>query len=737
MCMNPCHTTPHALLFNHRAAAFVATAALLLSTTSDHAAAQTVERKTAASAASAAVPLDSANPPMPLDSANPRMPLDSVMGGLLQRQGVESTTHAQRANAHRQRALRSGKTPAQFRAEEARKKPLAAKPVDAQAADVIGLLVRFKSADVRAAAARNEAPPQALVSAVQVAAGVPVEYVRAMSLGFYVFRFPAARSLADADAIKRRIEQLGTVELVDLDIQAKTSLVPNDEFGAKYQYSLAATADFAGGIDAVGAWDLTQGLASTVVAVIDTGITAHPEFDGRVLPGADLISNPAIANDGDGRDTNAADPGDWQPAASATASCPASNSSWHGTHVAGIIAAKGNNGIGIAGVNWNARILPVRVLGRCGGAISDIFDGFLWAIGLPVPGLAGVNANPARVINMSLGGNSPGGCSRVAQLAIQEAKSRGVVIVVAAGNSNEEVTTQVPASCDGVITVGAVDPFGKRASYSNYSFAYKVQLSAPGGDQNRYGIDGGVLSTVNAGTTAPAGPGYARYQGTSMSAPHVAGIASLALAANPNLSGAEIAALLQTTATDFQKDSQCDTYYPLCGEGIANAKAAVIGANALLPFTIVTEFFNKDTGHYFRTGDRDEPAIVESGRLGNWVNTEDYFIAWRDGSQGALPVCRFYSYKFNSHFYTVDANECAAVKRNADWTYESIAFYAKVPVNGVCLSGTKPITRFYNNRQNANDGNHGFTQYGDYYRDVFIADGWTDEGVRMCAASFD
>ncbi len=664
------------------------------------------------------------------------MPLASAMDGLLKQQGVDSATRAQRAANHRQQALRSGDTRARFKADEARKKPLAAKPADAVAAEVIGLLVRFKSSEVRAAAARNEAPPQALVSAVQVAAGVPMAYARPMSLGFFVFRFPASLSLADAEAVKRRIEQLGTVDIVDLDLKAKTSLIPNDEYSATYQYSLAPTTSYGGGIDAVDAWELTQGSASTVVAVIDTGITAHPEFEGRLLPGADLISDPAVANDGDGRDLDASDPGDFQPAASATAGCPASNSSWHGTHVAGIIAAKGNNGIGIAGVNWNARILPIRALGRCGGAISDIFDGFLWAIGLPVPGLSAVNANPARVVNMSLGGKSPSGCSRVAQLAIQEAKSRGVVVVVAAGNSNEEITTEVPASCQGVISVGAVDPYGKRATYSNYSFDYKVQLSAPGGDQNRYGQTGGVLSTVNIGTTTPTTPGYQFYQGTSMAAPHVAGIASLALAANPNLSGTEIAALLQLTATAFEAGSQCETYYPLCGEGIANAKAMVRGATALVPYTIVTEFVNKDTGHYFRTGDRDEPAIVESGRLGNWVNTEDYFIGWRDASQGAVPVCRFYSYKFNSHFYTASADECAAVKRNADWTYENIAFYAKLPVNGVCPANSTPVTRFYNNRQNANDGNHSFTQYGEYYRTFFTARGWTDEGVRMCTASF-
>ncbi|MEO8566952.1 MAG: S8 family serine peptidase, partial [Betaproteobacteria bacterium] len=198
------------------------------------------------------------------------------------------------------------------------------------------------------------------------------------------------------------------VQYADPVRRATAKLVPND---AKYNEQWALS-DAVGGVNAPAAWDLQTGSASTVVAVIDTGITQHPELAGRVLPGYDFISDPASSSDGNGRDNDASDPGDGTADGECGGGVPGEASSWHGTFVSGIIAANSNNGAGIAGLNWNAKILPVRVLGKCGGTFEDITAGVLWAAGLPVAG-APPNPNPARVINMSLGGATP--CAQALQ----------------------------------------------------------------------------------------------------------------------------------------------------------------------------------------------------------------------------------------------------------------------------------------------------------------------------------
>lgn len=598
---------------------------------------------------------------------------------------------------------------------------------------VEGLMIKFSSEALRnPAEVTSELPSQLMESLIQ-ATGVALQLQRPMSMDMFVLRFPKTLSVSAATDVARQLKGLAAVEEVELDVRVKAEGIPNDTY-FYLQHNLLSQSTFLGGIDAVNAWDLTTGSANTVVAIVDTGVLNHAEFQGRLLAGFDFVSAPQMGNDGDGRDGNAADPGDWVTDAEARASgCASRASSWHGTHVAGIVAARGNNSYGLAGINWSTRILPVRVLGKCGGTASDAIDGMLWAAGMPVVG-APVNTTPAQVINMSLGVYSPAGCSAVYQAAIQKAKARGAVVVVAAGNSADEAARYVPAACKGVISVGAVDLYGLQASYSNYSTQFKVAISAPGGD-SFYGTEAKIPSTYNTGQTSPSQDAFIHLQGTSMAAPHVAGIASLALAVNPNLSAAELSALLLLSSHNFNSNSVCAKYWPLCGAGIANAANMVRASRDFKPFTTVTEFYNADYNHFFRTGSRDEPAAVESGALGNWINTEDYFIAWRDSSLGASPVCRFYSYKFNSHFYTVDSNECAGVKKNADWTYEGISFYAKVPTAAGCPQATVPIHRFYNNRHGSNDGNHRLTPYKDYYMQQLISAGWIYEGVKLCAAA--
>ena len=240
---------------------------------------------------------------------------------------------------------------------------------------------------------------------------------------------------------------------------------------------------------------------------------------------AALIAALPLAADGNGRDADPSDPGDATVAGQCGAGSGASNSSWHGTHVAGSIAAKTNNGVGVA---FNAKIVPVRVLGKCGGYPSDIADAIIWASGGAVSGVP-ANANPARVINMSLGGG--GACANTSQNAINSARSRGTVVVVAAGNSNADASGANPANCPGVVAVAATNRSGGRAYYSNYGAV--VDVAAPGGDARTAG--GGILSTLNAGTTTPGADSYAFYQGTSMAAPHVAGVAALMLSKTPGL----------------------------------------------------------------------------------------------------------------------------------------------------------------------------------------------------------
>jgi len=402
------------------------------------------------------------------------------------------------------------------------------------------------------------ADARAVVPALGAVLGERLDHVRAMSGGAHVARLARRLTHAEADGLARRLRADPRVELVEPDALMHPMVVPNDTMYAQQWHYFEA----AGGIDLPRAWDVTTGSASITIAVIDTGVRPHADLVSRLVAGYDFIGDTTMSNDGDGRDGDASDPGDY--------GCNGAASSWHGTHVAGTIGATSNNGFGVTGINWVSKIQPVRVLGKCGGYTSDIVDGMRWAAGIPVAGVP-ANPTPAKVENLSLGGS--GACSSTFQSAVNDVVAQGTVVVVAAGNSNADASATQPASCSGVIAVAATTRNGGRASYSNFGAA--VTIAAPGGGGND-----GILSTLNSGTTTPGADSYAWFQGTSMATPHVSGVASLMLSIDPTLTPGQIALRLRQTARAFPGGTGSDCTTSTCGAGIVDAGAAVTGLSS-------------------------------------------------------------------------------------------------------------------------------------------------------------
>ena len=328
------------------------------------------------------------------------------------------------------------------------------------------------------------------------------------------------------------------------------------------------------------AWDTTMGSAGTVIAVLDTGVRfdhpdlGHAEQGGRLLPGYDFVDGESatsflVANDGNGRDPDPSDPGDWVDASdqqnSLFAICEATASSWHGTRVSGIIGAHTNNGIGVAGIDWNAWILPVRVLGKCGGYDSDILAGMRWAAGLAVSG-APTNPYPANIINMSLGAD--GACTAAYADVIGELAGRGVAVIASAGNDGTLVDS--PANCFGVMAVTGLRHAGTKVGYS--SLGLDAGIGVPAGNCVNVGAGQPCLfsidTTIDTGTTTPAGPSYTDQinfnVGTSFSAPIVSGIAGLMHAVNARLPPALMIARLKESAAPFPTTSDSTPAPPLC-----------------------------------------------------------------------------------------------------------------------------------------------------------------------------
>lgn len=397
--------------------------------------------------------------------------------------------------------------------------------------------------------------------ALPLRAGRPVDvrHLRRLATGAELLRAVVPLDRVETEVLMRRLAADRNVEYVEIDRRLAISAAPDDPRFDE-QWGLAGTY----GINAVPAWEIATG-AGVVVAVLDTGIAEHSDLVANVLPGYDFISDPAMANDGDGRDADARDPGDWVEANQCGGSHGAWSSSWHGTHVAGTIAAVTNNGKGVAGVAPGAAIVPVRVLGRCGGYTSDIADAVVWASGGEVAGVPN-NANPAEVINLSLGGG--GACGTTFQTAINTAVTNGATLVIAAGNGNTNASNSAPANCNNVIAVGASDSEGKRSIWSSTlqsNFGPLVDVAAPGSS---------IVSTFNSGSRTPSLESYGYSGGTSMATPHVAGVVALVQqVSDPARTPAQLEALIKTTATPFPLTPDREI-----GTGIVNAQAAVAAA---------------------------------------------------------------------------------------------------------------------------------------------------------------
>lgn len=436
-----------------------------------------------------------------------------------------------------------------------------------------GLIVTFRKGTP---AARSDAAAQARVTGrveERFAGGVDATVHRRMTDGSVVVDLAGLEGPEDLQAALDAVRADPSVAYAEPDLVALPTAVAPDDPEYPRQWDLFEPT---GGMDVPPAWDVSTG-AGVRVAVIDTGVTAHPDLAGQSVPGYDFISHSGYARDSDGRDPDPSDEGDWTTGAlfecGLLGTVGARPSSWHGTHVAGTIAAATGNATGVAGIAHGAKLQHVRVLGRCGGTSSDIVDAITWASGGTVAGVP-ANPTPADVINMSLGG--AGACPAAVQSAISGAVQRGTTVVIAAGNSDADAAGSFPANCTGDLTVAASNRAGGRSWYSNYGDT--VDVTAPGGQMRRESDpagtattpEDGIRSTLNSGSTTPGSPSYAYYQGTSMAAPHVAGLAALVVAADPSATPARVKELI--TAHARPMPVSCPEG---CGAGLADAAATL------------------------------------------------------------------------------------------------------------------------------------------------------------------
>ena len=438
--------------------------------------------------------------------------------------------------------------------------------------------------------------------------------------GAHLLPFAAPLTGTAVQDAERRVRLNPQVASVEPDVRLKRLATPNDPYYTDgIQWHLRTPAQ--GGAAALNlppAWERTRGSAEQVVAVVDSGaLYGHPDLAGKLLPGYDLISDLDTSNDGDGRDPDASDPGDWITSSEAGSGryplCPAEDSSWHGSFIAGEIAAATHNGVGVAGVGWDTRVQPVRVSGKCGAWLSDVVEGIRWAAGLPVSGVP-TNPTPARVINVSFGGSSS--CNSAYQTAIDDAGAAGSLVVVAAGNENGALTR--PADCAGVLAVGAARQDGLKTYYSSYG--PNVGIMAPGGPG---AADTGprLYSTSNAGLRGPGEHIYDSKDGTSFASPLAAGVAALMLSVNPALTPAQLISRIQSGARPFPSSaayptcrvgmpasSACNCTRETCGPGLLDAEGAL--RLALSPSAVIAPIGSVPAGSTVTLDGRGSAAVA-------------------------------------------------------------------------------------------------------------------------------
>ena len=414
--------------------------------------------------------------------------------------------------------------------------------------------------------------------------------------------FGRGLSAAETTRLVERLQRRAEIDWVEPNTrERRLQQLPNDPYYAQQWWlhpvsggnadPLPARLRGVPGIQAAWQSGLPGSTGSVAVAVLDTGLTSHPDLIGSLLPGYDFVSEAVYGNDGDGRDADPSDPGDWVSAddlkQAGFSGCAVEASSWHGTIISGLIAAQTDNAAGVAGSLWNGLVLPVRVAGKCGATVADIVDGMRWAAGLAVAGVP-TNPNPVRIVNVSFGGSST--CGQAYQTAIDELREHGVIVVAAAGN--EWGAPSRPASCTGVVGVAALNRDGFKTNYSNFGAALSASgIATVGGDDTAgaWGSllgDSGLVTVWNDGTHGPGTASYAGLFGTSFATPLVSATIALMLGVNPALTVDQLIAGLRLSARPHATSPRiglCSSANPgrcictasTCGAGILDTEQAL------------------------------------------------------------------------------------------------------------------------------------------------------------------
>ena len=417
--------------------------------------------------------------------------------------------------------------------------------------DVLGLIVLKSSpwVSARSLAATMDRAGADVTTTPSVARGARLESID----------FAEPVTAQEAASVAAALEARSDVIAVEPNVRvraAESPVIPNDPlFGQQWDmWDGGGSSDY--GTRAAMMWNTTLGSPDVVVGVVDTGYTDHPDLAGTTVPGFDFISDAAAARDGNQWDPDPADQGDW---------CPqkGSSSTWHGTHVAGTVNAVQDNGIGVTGLAPDVKVQHLRVLGECGGDGVDVLAAVLWGAGGDLrpwfgtyPGVdPGINPTPAKVLNLSLGGEGP--CDSISQQIFAEVRALGTTVVVAAGNESTSVASSWPASCPGVISVGSSTRGGDLSSFSNFGTAPgQLTITAPGSL---------IMSTYNSGSTVPATPSYRAINGTSMATPHVAAGAAVLYGFGVTQPSA-VESALTSSVLPFRSGSTCDVVR--CGAGL-------------------------------------------------------------------------------------------------------------------------------------------------------------------------